>query len=304
MNFGIDLSQLPAPRVVEALDFETIFSELKSAVIALMPVGEQEEFTATLALESEPITKLLQVAAYRELMMRQRINDSARAVMLAFAVGADLDQIGANFNVKRLVITPADPDANPPQVQIMESDADFRARIQISPEGYTTAGSQGSYLYHAMSADGDVKDIQVISDEPGKVDIYVLSRIANGEATSGLLEKVESSLNAEHIRPLTDQVSVHSAEVVEYSVSAELTMYPGPDIDAVRQAAEDEVSRYVNSVRRIGYDITLSGLYAALHRPGVQNVNITSPSSTVAIDDGESGYCTSIIVTAAGSSDV
>jgi phage-related baseplate assembly protein len=42
------------------------------------------------------VTALLQVVAYRELLLRQRINEASKAVMVAYAASADLDQIGAN----------------------------------------------------------------------------------------------------------------------------------------------------------------------------------------------------------------
>ncbi|MGV5943123.1 baseplate assembly protein, partial [Escherichia coli] len=74
---------------------------------ALHPKDEQEAVIRTLELESEPVTKLLQENAYRELLLRQRINEAAQAVMVAYAMGGDLDQIAANYNVKRLTVTPA-----------------------------------------------------------------------------------------------------------------------------------------------------------------------------------------------------
>ncbi|CNH92940.1 baseplate assembly protein [Yersinia frederiksenii] len=56
----IDLSQLPAPLVVESRDYETLLAERKAAFIALYPLNEQDAVMQTLTLESEPITKLLQ----------------------------------------------------------------------------------------------------------------------------------------------------------------------------------------------------------------------------------------------------
>ena len=104
----IDLSQLPAPDVVEELDYENLFEERKSTLISLYPADQQEAISRTLTLESEPLVKLLQENAYRELILRQRINESARAVMVAYATGNDLDQLAANFNVERLVLRAAD----------------------------------------------------------------------------------------------------------------------------------------------------------------------------------------------------
>jgi len=96
--------------------------------------------------------------------------------MLAYSAGADLDQLGANSGVERLVITPVDETTLPPTPAVMESDTDYRLRIQQAPEGLTTAGSTGAYQFHGRSADGRVADISVISPEPACVTVSVLSR--------------------------------------------------------------------------------------------------------------------------------
>ncbi|MFP3686174.1 baseplate assembly protein, partial [Bacillus sp. SIMBA_026] len=89
------LSQLPVPNVVEAIDYEEILSALLTDL-----VGRYPEFDVP--AESDPIYKVLEVAAYREMLVRQRVNQAARAVMLAYAEDEDLDNLGALFNVKRL----------------------------------------------------------------------------------------------------------------------------------------------------------------------------------------------------------
>lgn len=293
----VDLSQLPAPNVVEPLDFETIFSEMLADL-------QQRDPTFTALVESDPAYKILEVCAYRELLMRQRVNEAAKAVMLAYATGADLDQLGANVGVQRQVITPADDTTVPPTPAVMESDEDFRARIQLSPEGYTTAGSEGSYVFHGLGADADVKDIQAISPEPGKVTVYVLSRTGNGSAPSGTLTAVTNTLNGETIRPMTDEVTVLSANIVNYAITAELTLFPGPDANVVKQSAIDAVTAFAEAQRRIGYDVTLSGIYHALHQPGVQNVTLTSPTASLVLGDGQASYCTAITITVADDTDV
>lgn len=289
----IDLSRLPAPNVVEALDFEAIFQAMLSDLRARDPA-----FSAL--VESDPAYKILQVAAYRELLIRQRVNDAARAVMLAFAKGADLDHIGANYGVERLLITPADDTTIPPTPAQYESDEDFRARIQLSPEAYTTAGSEGSYVYHGLAADGEVKDVQAVSPEPGDVTVYVLSRAGDGTASPELLATVTEALNAEKVRPMTDRVTVLSASVSNYVIEAELVMYPGPDPEVVLQTAIDAVNAYAAAQHRIGYDVTRSGIFAALHQPGVQNVILTAPATDLIMDEGQASYCTGITVTQGG----
>ncbi|HDL8434065.1 TPA: baseplate assembly protein, partial [Yersinia enterocolitica] len=56
----IDLSQLPAPLVIESLDFDSLFAVRKEAFIALYPADQQDAMRLTLSFESEPIVKLLQ----------------------------------------------------------------------------------------------------------------------------------------------------------------------------------------------------------------------------------------------------
>jgi len=278
----LDLSELPAPEAIEPLDYETIFAEMLADLRRFDPVFDA-------LVESDPAYKVLQVVAYRELLLRAKENDKVRSVMLAFATGGNLDQIGANKGVVRL--------AN-------ETDADFRKRIQLSPEGYTTAGSEGSYVFHGLSASPDVKDIQAVSPNPGEVVVYVLSRTGNGTAAAPLLATVDAALSADTVRPLTDQVTVESADVTTYAITAELTIFPGPDAEIVRAAAEAAVRAYASAVHRLGYDVTLSGLYAALHREGVQGVTLTAPTANLVAGLGEAYFANAFTVTVAGLPDV
>lgn len=84
--------------VVDVMDYEAI-------LVSLYPEEQQEAVARTLMLESEPIVTLLQENTYREVIWQHRVNEAARAVMLAYAAGSDLDQIGGNYNVERLQTT-------------------------------------------------------------------------------------------------------------------------------------------------------------------------------------------------------
>ena len=77
MTTAIDLSQLPAPQVIETLDFETILAGRRAYLVSLWPEEQRAEIAARLELESDPLHKVLQENAYRELVLRERINDSA-----------------------------------------------------------------------------------------------------------------------------------------------------------------------------------------------------------------------------------
>lgn len=293
----IDLSLLPAPDVLELIDFEQLLAERKAYLVSLYPVDQQAELAARLQLESDPLTKLLQEQAYREMVLRQRINDATRASMLAYAKRNDLDNLGALLNVERLVLVEADPAANPPVAAIYEEDERYRSRIQLSLEGFSTAGPVGAYTFHALSSSAQVKDVSITSHTAGIVTVTVLSTQGDGVPIPDLLTTVNAALNDEDVRPLCDTVEVVPATVVPYQVTAELIFYSGPDMALVKAAAEAAVQQYVTGNHRLGYDITRSGLFAALHQPGVQNVLLTSPVADVVISNSEAAFCTAINIT-------
>ncbi|WP_234105258.1 baseplate assembly protein [Enterobacter kobei] len=300
MSGTIDLSQLPPPVVVEPLDFETLFAQRKAAFIAMYPEDEQEEIARTLELESEPITMLLEENCYRELLLRQRVNEAARAVMLAYSTDSDLDNMAVNFNVERLTIQEEDDSVTPPIEAVMESDADLRTRTQQAFEGLSVAGPTAAYEFWGRSADGRVADISAVSPTPACVTISVLSREGDGTASDDLLSVVTTALNDEEVRPVADRVTVQSAEIVPYQIDATLYIYPGPEAEPVRQASEQQLQAYIAAQNRLGRDIRLSAIYAALHVEGVQRVELAQPVADIVLSDYQASHCTEYTITVGG----
>ncbi|EAA7745283.1 baseplate assembly protein [Salmonella enterica] len=300
MSGTIDLSQLPPPVVVEPLDFETLFAQRKAAFIAMYPEDEQEEIARTLELESEPITMLLEENCYRELLLRQRVNEAARAVMLAYSSDSDLDNLAVNFNVERLTIQEEDDSVTPPIEAVMESDADLRTRTQQAFEGLSVAGPTAAYEFWGRSADGRVADISAVSPTPACVTISVLSREGDGTASDDLLSVVAAALNDEEVRPVADRVTVQSAEIVPYQIDATLYIYPGPEAEPVRQASEQQLQAYIAAQNRLGRDIRLSAIYAALHVEGVQRVELAQPVADIVLSDYQASHCTEYTITVGG----
>ena len=285
----IDLSQLPPPDVVEELDYEDILSSRLSELRLLFP-----ELTAE--VESEPVYKILESGAYRNLLVLQRVNDAARSVMLAYATESDLDHLVALFGVRRQTIRAGDPEARPPVSPLYESDERLRQRAQLSLEGLSTAGPAASYEFHARRADPRVKDISVSSPAPGQVRVVVLSITGTGTPEADLIVSVRDALDDERVRPLCDSVLVEAAEVVPYTVSATLDLDDPPDIELVRVTAEQSARSYVDRSHRLGAEVTQSGLYAALHVGGVRRVNLASPVADVTTTAAQAPYCESLTV--------
>ncbi|EBP4183162.1 baseplate assembly protein [Salmonella enterica subsp. diarizonae] len=300
MSGTIDLSQLPPPVVVEPLDFETLFAQRKAAFIAMYPEDEQEEISRTLELESEPITMLLEENCYRELLLRQRVNEASRAVMLAYSTDSDLDNLAVNFNVERLTIQEEDDSVTPPIEAVVESDADLRTRTQQAFEGLSVAGPTAAYEFWGRSADGRVADISAVSPTPACVTISVLSREGDGTASDDLLSVVAAALNDEEVRPVADRVTVQSAEIVPYQIDATLYIYPGPEAEPVRQASEQQLQAYITAQNRLGRDIRISAIYAALHVEGVQRVELAQPVADIVLSDYQASHCTEYTITVGG----
>ena len=288
----IDLSQLPSPDVVDTIDYETLLAARKARLVSLYPAAEQAEIAATLALESEPLVKLLQESAYREIVLRQRVNDAARAVMLAYAVGTDLDHLAALFGIRRLTISPADPEHD--LAAVMESDTDLRARTQLAPQSFSVAGPEGAYVSHARNADGRVLDASAISPAPCEVLVTVLARDGDGTAAPALIDAVAAALQADDVRPLTDKVTVRGADILRYQVRARLVFFAGPDRAVALAQANRAMKQYTESMHRLGMDVTLDGIYAAARAAGVQKVILESPLAGLPASKQQAPYCTGI----------
>lgn len=297
---SVDLSQLPMPNVVEELDFEVLLAERKERLLSLCHPDDKDAMRRALQMESEPMVKLLQENAYRELLLRKRINEAAQAVMAAYARSSDLEQLAANNNVRRLVVTPEDTSTVPPIPAVMEDDADLRVRIPAAFEGLSVAGPTAAYEFHALSADGQVADASAISPAPAQVTVTVLSRTGNGQADEALLTKVRDALNDENVRPVSDRLTVQSASIMSYRTIAQLYVYPGPEAEPILAAAKARLQTYISAQRRLGRDIRLSAIYAALHVEGVQRVVISEPEQDIVLNRTQAAHCTEWAVTVGG----
>ncbi|EML7117355.1 TPA: baseplate assembly protein [Klebsiella pneumoniae] len=289
----IDLSQLPSPTIIEELDFETILAEVKAVMVAAFPADQQSAVAAALGLESEPLNIIAQAMAYRELLLRQRINEGAAACMLSHATGDDLDNIAANLDTERLTITAATDTAD----AVTESDEALRLRAQAAFEGMSVAGPSAAYEYFARSASGQVSDARATSPSPAEVVVAVLSTEGDGTASAELLAAVAAAVNDEEVRPLGDRVTVQSAEVVGYEIDATLYLYPGPESEPIINAAMASLQAFLaDNDKKIGRDIVRSAISAALHVQGVQRVVINTPAADLQIDNTQAARNTGYTV--------
>lgn len=270
----IDLSRLPAPQLVEALDAENYVAAALADFRARWP-----EFDAM--LESEPVIKFIEVLAYREAPLRNRVNQAARATMLAFAGGADLDHRGAIYGVARL-------DG--------EDDARLRRRIQLAPEAFSGAGPAGAYAFHALSADAAIIDAHAFSPAPGAVHVAVIGQDVE-PVTDAVMARLVRLFHRNDLVPLTDAVTVRRADIVGVDVALTLTTGAGPDPALLQAAARTAVAGYFAVRGRIGAAIYRAGIIAAAKVPDIENVVVAAPAGDVLVAEHQIARLGALAVT-------
>jgi phage-related baseplate assembly protein len=261
---GVNLALLPPLTVVPQPDFETIVAEVAAKA------GLEN------ASPSDPAFRVALAAAYRETLVRQYANEQAKALTLAHAYGAQLDHLGVTYY--------RNPDNTPVLRLEGESDDDYKARLQESPEGLSVAGPEGAYKFHARSASPLVAGVSVESPNPCEILLTVLSKEGppeeegpepyegpiDGAASPELLARVATHLSP--FRPLGDRLTVVSAEVVYYQIAA--TIYPDGELDPemVIAAAQARAEAFVALMWRLAGLVVLSAVDAALTTAGVEEV--------------------------------
>ncbi|MDN7142693.1 baseplate J/gp47 family protein [Pseudomonas sp. JQ170] len=320
----IDLSLLPPPEVVETLEFEALYQEL----LADFRLQMGDQWTAL--LESDPIVKLLEVAAFQKMLGRARVNDAAKSSLLAYARGSDLDSRAADYGVQRLTLIPADPDAVPPVAAVMEGDEALRYRTRLSLEALSVAGSRGAYEFHGLSASASVASVSVDSPTfkgvpvpaalqaqlpagaivlvcdyaagldsplPGDVSLAVLPRLDSPVPGAKVVSDVQAALSAEDVRPLTDRPRAQLGQPSVFNVEAVLELDAGPDPAVVLAASRASLDRTLAAARRLEGQLPLSAIYAALHVTGVRRVRLAQPLADVTSDKRHYPSCGSVKLT-------
>lgn len=252
MTTPIDLLALPAPAVVEALSFEAIFQRHRADLLARYPACVD-----VIDLESEPLVKLLEVQSYMELLFRQRVNDAARANLLAYATAGDLDHKGAFYNLARL------PG---------EADDRFRLRIQLRIAALAGNGTAEQYRLVALSASLQVADAAVSSAVAGHVDIRL--RLATADNTAGILADVLAALNAPSARPMGVSIHVRTATPKAIAIAADLYRDSDAPTDLVSRIAANLPAALL-AYGRLGRAVPRSWFMAHLQVQGIAAVYFT-----------------------------
>ncbi|WP_287806155.1 baseplate J/gp47 family protein [Diaphorobacter sp.] len=250
----IDLQTLPAPRVVEELSFEAILAAAKADFAERMR-PHLPAIDDILALESDPVVKLLESHAYRELLFRARVNDAARAHLLAFATGTDLDHLAALFGVQRM------PG---------ETDERLRTRLQLRIAALGAQGTREHYEFHAMTASPQVRAAQASQPQPGCV--LVMLWVTDQAQAQAVRQLVADALNADNARMLGVALSVAVAVPRPIAITARITRTRSAPANLMQQLA-DRLTAAFASMGTMATSVARSYITTVLHVEGVHAVD-------------------------------
>ena len=276
---SLDLSRLPDPTLV-TVDYEAIRSARLADLKARYAERGIDYDETELELDSGVI--LEEVDAGREQIALEAINAAGLANMLAFAKGADLEQLGALHGVRRLQVGTDDSG-----LPIWETDERLRRRIQLAPEAYTTAGSAGAYIFHALTAVPTLADASVQNPAPGEVIVTVMADRENPLPTVDEVDRARAHLFREEIKPTTDILTVQAAEVFTVDAEADMILYRGPDASTVVQDAQASLAAFLKQNKRLGRDLRLGAWVGRLHRDTVYGVVPKNPLADIIATKGQ-----------------
>ena len=275
MTQTIDLTTIAPPDVVEELDFEAIYQELLADFRRLYP-----EWTAS--LESDPVVKLLELAAYREMLLRARINDAAQSNLLAFAAGGDLDQLAAFYGVVR---------------QNDELDDRLRLRVQFQIAALAGNGTSERYRAKAMEASDAVVDAAVLQPAAGSVDVALW--ISSGSSVDDVLSAVRAAFAADDARTLGVPLTVRQAQAKPISVTATIYREATAPIDLAQRLAAN-LPQALTDYAQLGRDVPRSWLLARLHVAGVSRIELSAPAGDVSMAPDEYATAGTMVITDGG----
>lgn len=144
-----------------------------------------------------------------------------------------------------------------------EDDETYRERIRQFGLINITTGPEIQYEAVAKNVTSEILDAQAIHKGEGKVGVYLI--LQRSEGAAAILESVRQALNAQHVRPLTDEVEVYEAQAVPYTLNVQYKV--GTDSNTsttISQALAEYQAWQDNSIgRAFNPDKLMASLYQA-----------------------------------------
>ena len=326
---ALDLSQLPAPKVLQTVDFDALLSQVVTFFRDLDPDYID-------VIESDPGYNLLQAISYVASILKAEINAAAAAVLITHSTGTDLDNLAAFWSLTR---------------QSGESDADFQERTANYLEALIP-GSNAWYNHNAIQVsvtevpgidnlingvptpiDVSIIDSQTIQTPnpsydpsqaksetnletiPGSLNLYVQSQAwTDPRTTPDLLhelipsaEMIQAVKNYLDVvgttatgtakmesltrRFLNDTVYVLPATPKPFVICAELSIKSSLNASTELAKIQGETRIFVDANLKIKQEIPISSIYRTIQTDEVNAFRLIYPTADIIPLDGETPVC-------------
>ncbi|SNY94060.1 Phage-related baseplate assembly protein [Cohaesibacter sp. ES.047] len=277
---AIDLSRVPVPAVLEALDFDALLDGYKTRFLAFWDEARAEDPSLPpYEMEDQATDPAMIVGrawSYIRLLDRGRVNDAIKSLLATTAQGADLDNVVASRNLMRLVVRPATADAP----ALMETDAQLLRRYLLSFDA-PASGSAGRYLFDAYTAWPDMGHARVnghlIHGRRGDADVVICGE-DGALALDAELEAVSASVRHVNRMPEACSVAILRATQAVYDVDL-LIKVPsvGPAPEVLQAEAVERVTNAGHLRSLIGGQIPAGLLAGAGYGENIIEVVDRSP---------------------------
>lgn len=300
----IDLTQLGRMDVLETLDVEVMLAARMTDLVTRWAANDPPA-AATYDVENlefDPLKINQEVSTYFEALVRDRVNQAARAVTLAFASGNDLDAIASRYpgGVPRLAIV-ANPRPYATFPLDWETDARYRRRIWASPNTLSPHGTADSYTFWALTADATLKDASVTTVEgTGRVYITIMASGDDPMPTIEQIAAVRTYILSEARHGITDIVIVGGPTITRTDYRIRVWLYPAVNATVTLAAINAALTALLAKQYWVGYDHSLMAINAACAQPGVHHVVIDEPTKDVNVGDKGLVVVDDVIVTLVG----
>jgi phage-related baseplate assembly protein len=224
-------------------------------------------------LEFDPIKINQEACTYFELLLRDRVNQAARSVTLAYAIGTDLDAIASRY------------PGGVPRLE-GESDDRYRRRIWLSPNTLSPHGTAEAYEFWALTALPALRDVTAIRAVmhdyyPTILITCLMGTYSNPKPSDEQLVYIRAYIQSLSRQGLTDVISVNPPKVRQIEYKIGVWLYPGASVDQTMAKINTNLEKLVADQYWLGHDHTHMNIDSACSISGVHHIDIVEPTENI-----------------------
>lgn len=168
-----------------------------------------------------------------------------------------------------------------------ETDDQYRYRLWLAPESFSTCGPREAYEFWALSAHPDIIQCVVYSAPAIAGEVWLYPLLRDGEIPSPEIQAlVLAACSADTRRPVTDYVSVKEPVEVTYSLNMTYYILAANEVllATIKAAVEQAVADWILWQRSfISRDLNGDELRKRCLEAGAKRIVITSPSPSFVV---------------------